>query len=45
MPCFHDGTCMDGINTYTCECVAGYDGDQCETGTFFHLWCAKMVIP
>ena len=29
-PCENDGTCTDGVNMYTCSCVAGYNGDNCE---------------
>ena len=28
--CQHGGTCRDGINTFTCDCVAGYEGPTCE---------------
>ena len=30
--CQNGGTCVDGINGYTCNCVAGYTGTHCETG-------------
>ncbi|XP_052212046.1 fibropellin-3-like [Dreissena polymorpha] len=30
-PCLHGGTCMDGINAYTCICPAGFSGRKCET--------------
>jgi hypothetical protein len=30
-PCKNGGTCIDGINSYTCECPAGYTGTNCET--------------
>ena len=30
-PCQHDGTCTDGINSYTCSCQNGYTGVNCET--------------
>ena len=33
-PCQNGATCVDGINSYTCECVKGYTGHDCETGTF-----------
>ena len=23
---------MDGVNSYSCNCVAGFIGDHCETG-------------
>lgn len=28
--CQNSATCVDGINEYTCVCVAGYDGTFCE---------------
>ena len=28
-PCENGGTCIDGINAYSCECDAGYFGDIC----------------
>ena len=30
-PCQNGGTCTDAVNSYTCACVAGYNGDDCET--------------
>ena len=36
--CHNGGSCVDGINSYSCNCVTGYNGDHCETGktlTFF----------
>ena len=31
-PCHNGGKCIDGINDYTCECVAGYLGKNCSVG-------------
>lgn len=28
--CFNGGTCVDGINTFTCLCPAGFTGSYCE---------------
>ncbi|PFX18968.1 Neurogenic locus Notch protein [Stylophora pistillata] len=29
--CKNGGSCIDGINNYTCSCQSGYTGDWCET--------------
>lgn len=34
MPCKHNGSCRDGINSYTCKCAAGYEGKDCEKSKF-----------
>ena len=31
-PCQNGGTCVDVVNAYTCNCVLGYTGNNCETG-------------
>ena len=31
--CRNDGTCVDGVNNFTCSCPVGYNGDFCETGS------------
>ena len=31
-PCENGGTCQDAVNHYTCDCVTGYTGEECETG-------------
>ena len=30
--CSFHGTCVDGVNSHTCSCEAGYTGRDCETG-------------
>ena len=30
-PCNNGGTCADGVNSYTCICMAGYTGANCQT--------------
>lgn len=29
--CLNGGTCIDGVNTYTCKCPLGYSGSNCQT--------------
>ena len=31
-PCVNGANCTDGYNDYTCACVAGYTGKNCEKG-------------
>ena len=30
-PCQNGGTCINGENEYSCSCIAGWQGDNCET--------------
>ncbi|XP_041453239.1 E-selectin-like [Lytechinus variegatus] len=30
-PCINGGTCIDGINSYTCDCTFGFTGMNCST--------------
>ena len=32
-PCLNDGTCTDGLASYTCACRHGWTGPQCAFGT------------
>jgi len=37
--CSFHGICVDGVNSHTCACEAGYTGDSCETGRAISLLC------
>ena len=43
-PCEHGGTCTDGVNSYTCECVDGYTGVNCETGMTFIIYITNKKV-
>ena len=30
-PCSNGGRCIDGIDFFTCQCLSGFTGVQCET--------------
>ncbi|KAK2140488.1 hypothetical protein LSH36_1340g00026 [Paralvinella palmiformis] len=30
-PCLNGGQCKDSLNSFSCQCVAGYTGDRCGT--------------
>ena len=33
-PCQNGAVCNDGVNSYTCNCAAGYSGVNCEAGSW-----------
>lgn len=39
-PCMNGGTCIDGINSYSCRCSADFTGVRCEKG-YIHLMISK----
>ena len=38
-PCLNDGTCTDEVNGFTCACVDGYEGSNCQTGMLTNCLC------
>ena len=32
--CQNGGICEDGVNSYNCHCVTGFEGDHCRTSMF-----------
>lgn len=33
-PCQNNGTCTDLVNDYHCDCVAGFNGTNCENSKY-----------
>ena len=33
-PCRNGGACIDGVNSYQCNCADGYTGANCEQSKF-----------
>ena len=31
-PCLNDGTCIDDVNSFSCLCADGFEGDICSRG-------------
>jgi len=36
-PCFNGATCMDGAESFTCECVTGFGGKTCMERTGYEI--------
>ena len=36
--CSNGGSCVDGVNNYSCKCKPGFSGDRCQTGAFFRVF-------
>ena len=44
MPCQYDATCTDQVNSYTCTCVAGFTGTNCEASRPCGSGIVKMLV-
>ena len=42
--CQNGGTCTDGVNNYTCSCVAGYSGSNCSIGKLIKLYIFNLSL-
>ena len=42
--CQNGGSCVDGVNNYSCSCLPGFTGYHCGTGEFFCLFVFCFFI-
>lgn len=42
-PCQNGGNCVDGIDTFTCQCSAGLDGPTCDIGKVLSLHFLRNI--
>ena len=40
--CYNNGSCMNTLGSYTCNCTLGWEGLKCETGKLF---CLNLQLP
>ena len=43
-PCMNNGTCIDGINEFTCRCMDGWNGTLCESTDRDICYCSVSVL-
>ena len=41
--CQNGGSCVDGVNSYTCSCVAGFTGENCETSIVLGMFGSHQM--
>ena len=42
-PCQNGGDCTNKVGFFECNCTAGYEGVQCETGSFSQLFFFQIL--
>ena len=42
-PCENDGTCIEDEDDYTCTCVPGFTGRNCQTSNEASLWTQPIL--
>ena len=41
-PCMNNGTCSNRNGTYECTCMEGWQGHDCEKGTY--IWLSSILF-
>ena len=42
--CRNNGSCVDGVNHFSCNCTVGFTGDHCETGELIVFFVVVAVV-
>ena len=42
--CSSGGSCIDGINNFTCKCNPGFTGDRCQTGVSVSCYQHSFIL-
>lgn len=42
-PCMNNGVCIDGINSYTCDCTHGFIGEKCSISKHYSIWFIAII--
>ena len=42
--CQNGGTCIDGVDAFTCDCATGYEGEDCGTSkSLSNTFCERQI--
>ncbi len=42
-PCLNEGSCLDAVNSYNCQCLSGFTGIHCETRKYIHHFYTTLM--
>ena len=43
-PCMNEGICVDGINSFTCNCPHGFIGKDCSISMIFIMYLNLGIV-
>ena len=44
-PCLNNGVCVDGLNSYSCDCTHGFVGENCSTSKLIKIFHIVEFYP
>ena len=42
--CQNGGSCKDGVNNYSCNCLPGFTGNRCQTGRYKRFVFSRLFV-